>query len=51
MTSPELRVELVTRRSQIPLDAERWNALVAANETNTVFQTYPDIIAIIFSFR
>jgi CelD/BcsL family acetyltransferase involved in cellulose biosynthesis len=40
MTPPELRVELVTRRSQIPLDAERWNALVAANETNTVFQTY-----------
>jgi CelD/BcsL family acetyltransferase involved in cellulose biosynthesis len=40
MNTAELRVELVTRRSQIPLDAERWNALVAANETNTVFQTY-----------
>jgi CelD/BcsL family acetyltransferase involved in cellulose biosynthesis len=40
MNPPDLRVELVTRRSQIPLDAERWNALASANETNTVFQTY-----------
>jgi CelD/BcsL family acetyltransferase involved in cellulose biosynthesis len=34
------RVELITRRSDIPLDAKQWNALAAANETNTVFQTY-----------
>jgi CelD/BcsL family acetyltransferase involved in cellulose biosynthesis len=40
MSDSVLRVELVTRRSDIPLDAERWNALVAANETNTIFQTY-----------
>lgn len=40
MTAPALRVELITQRSQIPLDAARWNALVARNETNTVFQTY-----------
>jgi CelD/BcsL family acetyltransferase involved in cellulose biosynthesis len=40
MNAAELRVELVTRRSDIPLDAQRWNALVAANETNTIFQTY-----------
>lgn len=40
MSPPDLRVELITQRSQIPLDAERWNALAAANETNTVFQTY-----------
>ncbi len=35
-----MRVELVTQRSEIPLDAQGWNALVAANETNTIFQTY-----------
>jgi CelD/BcsL family acetyltransferase involved in cellulose biosynthesis len=40
MSPAALRVELITRRSDIPLDAEQWNALVAANETNTVFQTY-----------
>lgn len=40
MTESELRVELVTDRSGIPLNAERWNALVAANETHTIFQTY-----------
>ena len=40
MTGNDLRVELVTDRSRIPLSAERWDALVAANETNTVFQTY-----------
>ena len=40
MSPPALRIELITRRSQIPLDAARWNALVAANETNTVFQTF-----------
>jgi CelD/BcsL family acetyltransferase involved in cellulose biosynthesis len=40
MSPAVFRVELVTRRSEIPLDSEQWNALVAANETNTVFQTY-----------
>jgi CelD/BcsL family acetyltransferase involved in cellulose biosynthesis len=40
MSAAAMRVELVTRRADIPLDAERWNALVAANETNTIFQTY-----------
>jgi len=40
MTEVELRVELVSERSAIPLSAERWNALAAANEINTVFQTY-----------
>lgn len=37
---PALEVELIDRRSDIPLDAAAWNALVAANETNTVFQTF-----------
>jgi CelD/BcsL family acetyltransferase involved in cellulose biosynthesis len=40
MTEAALRIELVTRRSEIPLDAGQWNALVAANETNTIFQTF-----------
>jgi CelD/BcsL family acetyltransferase involved in cellulose biosynthesis len=40
MSAAGLRVELISRRSDIPLGAEQWNALVAANETNTVFQTY-----------
>jgi CelD/BcsL family acetyltransferase involved in cellulose biosynthesis len=40
MSAAAFRVELVSRRSDIPLDAEQWNALAAANETNTVFQTY-----------
>ena len=40
MTEAELLVTLVTRRSEIPLNAEQWNALVAANETNTIFQTF-----------
>src|SRR5262245_3754930 len=40
MTEVELLVQLVTRRSEIPLNAEQWNALVAANETNTIFQTF-----------
>jgi CelD/BcsL family acetyltransferase involved in cellulose biosynthesis len=40
MSEAALRVDLITRRSDVPLDAEQWNALVAANETNTIFQTY-----------
>ena len=40
MSEQEFRVELVTRRADVPLDAKQWNALVAVNETNTVFQTY-----------
>lgn len=36
----ELHIELVDDRSAIPLNAEQWNALVARNETNTVFQTF-----------
>ena len=37
---PELTVELVTRSEAIPLTPDQWNALVAANQTNTVFQTW-----------
>lgn len=40
MTGSGLRVELVTDRARIPLSPQRWDALVAANETNTVFQTH-----------
>lgn len=35
-----IQIELVTNRSAVPLAADEWNALVAKNETNTVFQTY-----------
>jgi CelD/BcsL family acetyltransferase involved in cellulose biosynthesis len=35
-----LHIELIRDRSAVPLAAEQWNALVARNETNTVFQTY-----------
>ena len=40
MNGPQFRIELVTNRDALPLGADEWNALVAANETNTVFQTY-----------
>ena len=40
MSGPQFRIELVTHRDALPLGADEWNALVAANETNTVFQTY-----------
>jgi CelD/BcsL family acetyltransferase involved in cellulose biosynthesis len=40
MSGAELRVELVTDRAAVPMGADEWNALVLANETNTVFQTY-----------
>jgi CelD/BcsL family acetyltransferase involved in cellulose biosynthesis len=40
MSGPVFRVELVTDRAALPLGPDEWNALVAANETNTVFQTY-----------
>jgi CelD/BcsL family acetyltransferase involved in cellulose biosynthesis len=40
MSESGFRVELITRRSEVPLDAGQWNALVSANETNTIFQTY-----------
>jgi CelD/BcsL family acetyltransferase involved in cellulose biosynthesis len=33
-------IELVTERAAVPMTSDEWNALVAANETNTVFQTY-----------
>jgi CelD/BcsL family acetyltransferase involved in cellulose biosynthesis len=36
----ELQVELIESRPSLPLTAADWNALVARNETNTVFQTY-----------
>jgi CelD/BcsL family acetyltransferase involved in cellulose biosynthesis len=36
----ELRAEVISERSQIPLSRDEWNALCALNETNTVFQTY-----------
>lgn len=35
-----IEIELIEQRSQIPLTAAEWNALVAHNETNSVFQTY-----------
>jgi CelD/BcsL family acetyltransferase involved in cellulose biosynthesis len=35
-----IAVELIEQRSQIPLTAAEWNALVANNETNSIFQTY-----------
>ncbi|MET0535982.1 MAG: GNAT family N-acetyltransferase [Steroidobacter sp.] len=35
-----IAVELIEQRSQIPLSDAEWNALAAANETNSVFQTY-----------
>jgi CelD/BcsL family acetyltransferase involved in cellulose biosynthesis len=35
-----LHVELITRLEAIPLTPDEWNALVAANETNTIFQTW-----------
>jgi len=35
-----LQIELVNHRSAVPMTAEQWNGLVAANETNTVFQTF-----------
>jgi CelD/BcsL family acetyltransferase involved in cellulose biosynthesis len=34
-----IEIELIQQRSQIPLSAGEWNALVAANETNSIFQT------------
>jgi CelD/BcsL family acetyltransferase involved in cellulose biosynthesis len=40
MSAPQFRVELVSDRAAVPLSADEWNALVASNETNTVFQTY-----------
>lgn len=36
----DIAIELIEQRGQIPLNASEWNALVARNETNTVFQTY-----------
>ncbi len=35
-----LTVELITRPEAIPLSPDQWNALVAANQTNTIFQTW-----------
>jgi CelD/BcsL family acetyltransferase involved in cellulose biosynthesis len=35
-----LQIELIEDRSALRLSAADWNALVGANETNTVFQTY-----------
>lgn len=35
-----IAVELIEQRSQIPLTAAEWNALVANNETNSIFQTH-----------
>jgi CelD/BcsL family acetyltransferase involved in cellulose biosynthesis len=36
----KLHIELIERRSDIPLSATQWNALLASNETDSVFQTY-----------
>jgi CelD/BcsL family acetyltransferase involved in cellulose biosynthesis len=36
----DIAIELIEQREQIPLSASEWNALVARNETNSVFQTY-----------
>lgn len=35
-----IAIQLIEQRARIPLDASEWNALVARNETNSVFQTY-----------
>lgn len=35
-----IAIELIEQRSQIPLSDVEWNALVAGNETNSIFQTY-----------
>jgi CelD/BcsL family acetyltransferase involved in cellulose biosynthesis len=35
-----LEVDLIDRLQDLPLDAAAWNALLAGNDTNTVFQTY-----------
>jgi CelD/BcsL family acetyltransferase involved in cellulose biosynthesis len=35
-----LQIELIEDRSALRLNAAEWNALVRANETNTVFQTH-----------
>jgi CelD/BcsL family acetyltransferase involved in cellulose biosynthesis len=40
VTDHALQVELIVSRSAIPLEAAEWNALAAANETTTVFQTW-----------
>lgn len=36
----DLKIELVESRSALPMARAQWNALVARNETNTLFQTY-----------
>lgn len=36
----ELAIELIQQRERIPLTAAQWNALVARNETNSIFQTF-----------
>ena len=40
MRAVSATVELIEQRSRIPLSATDWNALVASNETNSIFQTY-----------
>jgi CelD/BcsL family acetyltransferase involved in cellulose biosynthesis len=39
-TRAAIAVELIEQRSQIPLTAAEWNALVERNETNSIFQTH-----------
>lgn len=36
----KLHIELVERRSDIPLSPAQWNGLLLSNETDSVFQTY-----------
>ncbi|MBM0106200.1 GNAT family N-acetyltransferase [Steroidobacter sp. S1-65] len=35
-----ISIQLIERRADIPLTAAAWNAVVARNETNSIFQTY-----------
>lgn len=38
--SRSIRIELVERFADLPIDGATWNHLVSQSETNTVFQTY-----------
>lgn len=40
ISAGRISIELIESRAQIPLTAAAWNALVARNETNSIFQTY-----------
>lgn len=40
MTNSGLRIEVVQRFKELPIDRQTWNALAERSETNTIFQTY-----------